>query len=305
MVLNRDLVKFLDKKRRSDNLKDQIDIPDVFDTMLPIIYDKYIELLEIRDNVEEFNMYIASGVKTVDDTFYNNYFLPSCILFIYQLWLNQDLDFKEMCNDLFTLGTGCVNDDLIPEVTGICEKCSDNFVRFKSSPATDIRQINSTVFRKQINHNFSNPKSVGGLCDATWTDEVEADISTDTFVNPFDEQIGDQIVSPQTVVSTLTNPFAVFSSESESEELFLDSCDVCFESFPSEDFVKLHKTIFHSTSPVVVKTKFVENPEAFITSFVSSSPLLESEDVTAPADCHGHVTAAKKQKYTLRKRPKH
>ena len=76
----------------------------------------------------------------------------------------------------------------------------------------------------------------------------------------------------------VVNPFDSSSSASESEDTPLHSCEICFDSYPSADFVKLHKTVFHSGQ--VVKMKFVENPETLMTSFVlpvdDSSSIMES-----------------------------
>merc|ERR1719154_861803 len=80
-----------------------------------------------------------------------------------------------------------------------------------------------------------------------------------------------------------TNPFNV--TESDNEEIFVDYCDVCLESFPSEDFVNLHKKIFHS----VLKTTYVSSPEEMITSFIKDIE-------TTPSTSAFSVKSVKKSK---------
>ena len=78
---------------------------------------------------------------------------------------------------------------------------------------------------------------------------VEADDSDDdinkSVCNPFES---DDEVSPCDSVKksgeNIVNPFESSNSESDSEEIFLDSCEYCFESFPSADYVNLHKHCF-------------------------------------------------------------
>jgi hypothetical protein len=74
-------VKFVDRKRKSDYLKKQLTNLEVFDCILPDIYD-----------VEN----LFAGVSIEDGSFYNNYFLPSCLFYIYQSWLKKsDLELEK------------------------------------------------------------------------------------------------------------------------------------------------------------------------------------------------------------------
>ena len=204
---------------------------------------------------------------------------------------------------MFTLGTGCANDDLIPEVTGICDECAlKHYERFKSEDDCKIRDINITVFKKQVEDNFSKPESLleqvlelkatpGKILERPETDKC----TNIEEVNPFGSDEEE------------TNPFGESTSCSESEEPFLDACEICCESFPSQEFVDLHKTIFHSSS--VVKTMFVDEAEALITSFVKAPESSvndegESEPV-ARRSGQEIEKVAKLSKYMLRKRLKY
>ena len=67
-----------------------------------------------------------------------------------------------------------------------------------------------------------------------------------------------------------TNPFD--TSSSDTEELFLDGCELCCTTFPTAEFLALHKKIFHSK---VLATKFVENAEELMVS-ISEGPEVEA-----------------------------
>ena len=119
MALDKDLVMFLDKKRKSDVLRAKPAILEIFDSILPNIEELYKEKLCERDSEDEFQVdRICQGTKTEDGSFYVNYFLPSCILFMYQLWLESEVAKDDIFNDLFTIGAGSGTMDLFPEVTG-------------------------------------------------------------------------------------------------------------------------------------------------------------------------------------------
>ena len=64
--------------------------------------------------------------------------------------------------------------------------------------------------------------------------------------------------------------------QSETSESFLYSCEICSSSFPSADFVDLHKKVFHAGQ--VVPLTYVEDAESLITSFVF--PVGNSPSVT-------------------------
>ena len=72
--------------------------------------------LDERDCKDEFQTEnLFAGISIEDGSFYNNYFLPSCLFYIYQLWLKKaDLGFEKMFNDLFTIGTGSATGDRRP-----------------------------------------------------------------------------------------------------------------------------------------------------------------------------------------------
>ena len=115
----------------------------------------------------------------------------------------------------------------------------------------------------------------------------------------------------------MTNPFNDSEDESEDEQIFLDACEICCKSFPSPDFVNLHKKIFHSAN--FVKTKYVEDADDLIVSF-SEEPMKSAPDagLAAPsassskleinaevATQNSNTDRTKKSKYILRKRLKY
>ena len=259
MELDKDLKRFLKKKRQSDNiLKDQIRILEVFDCIVDDIKNIYEKrLLDRVADGDEFDCEsVAIGVNTVDGTFFETSFLPSFLYYIYKSWVSLDVDKHTLFKELFCIGTGCKTFSLFPEVTGLCEKCDDG----KAKSESEIRKINKLIFLKQAANNFVNP-----IPDYELQEDSDEE---NNYCNPFDSD--DQVPPPTKYV----NPFD--DSDSESEEIFFESCDVCCQSFPTVAFVELHKSIFHSGP--VVKTKFVGSPECLITSFVNSSPapLLDS-----------------------------
>jgi hypothetical protein len=281
MVLNKNLKKFLDKKIHSSKLQDQVRILEVFESVLPDIRKMYKEKLDERDVIDEFEAEnISSGVKIEDGVFFDKYFLPSCIVLIYQSWLKIDLDEETMYHELFTIGAGSMNMSLLPEVTAICEKCADEmFLGCKSKTQTEIRQMNIQIFKKQSALKFVIPESGKGL-DALGDSDGESDDER-VHCNPFDSD--EQVSSPKSEVSNTAhvNPFDDSEADSENTDVFLDGCDICCESFPSSQFVELHKSIFHAGP--AVKTKFVDNPECLITTFIASPASPLDDSVAKPA----------------------
>ena len=89
--------------------------------------------------------------------------------------------------------------------------------------------------------------------------------------------------------------------------MYLDSCEFCHESFPSEDFVNLHVKIFHSVSKVT--PVFVDEGEDLMTSFdvpVPSSKPKVGKRINPQPGVGGvpekPASTAKSCKYGLRKK---
>lgn len=326
MIENESLVTFLNKKRKSGTLQDQISILGVFDCILENIEEMYKRKLEKRDDgLDEFDVEnVAAGRRLQNGLFYQNYFLPSSLFLIYQSWLKTDLEGEVMMNDLFTIGAGSATFALFPEVTGICYKCAaEKFASLENKTSEDIRLINIKVFKEQKRNKFVLPAS-NKVTSANDSSDSDSDESRNIDCNPFLSDDGDFNNSVEYPSQDIANPFETSENESDEEELFLDACDICSESFPSDDFVQLHKTIFHHR---VLKTKFVEKPESLMTTFIqppTMSPLLDGCESEATGSAAGRTAdksdiavvaandsssnsgdAEKKFKYNFRKRLKY
>ena len=276
MSVNENLKTFLDNKRQSSNVQDQVNILEVFEPVVPDIEKMYKKKLEDRNNIEEFDTEkIANGMDIEDGVFLERYFVPSCIVFIYQSWLEVDLDEETIYPELFTLGTGSKSYTLLPEVTAICEKCSDEmFLGWRLKTQSEIRQMNVHIFKRLSSLNFDIP-GLNSLCESD-------DDSDDAMIhcNPFDSDEHESSPKSEQSKSVHVNPFDDSEASSE-DELFLDACDICNESFPSAQFVDLHKSIFHGCP--AVKTKFVDDPECLITTFIASpSSTLDASKAPSP-----------------------
>ena len=271
MQLHDKLVKFLEAKRKCNSIQDQVAILGAFDDVQPTIYEIYKKKISERDVIDEFQLdNIVGGINSLDGLFYLNYFLPSTIFYMYQAWMDTACDEEIIFTELFTLGGGSKTYDLSPEVHSICEKCAvDKIKSLGSKSRFEIQQINMHVFLAQKRNNFHMPKLSMSVQDSDSDDD-----QCKSICNPFESDDD----SVEKTSFDVVNPFDSSSSASESEDTPLHSCEICFDSYPSADFVKLHKTVFHSGQ--VVKMKFVENPETLMTSFVlpvdDSSSIMES-----------------------------
>ena len=365
MFLDETLVNFLKKKHKSEDPKIQVSVLETFESILPDIYNVYMEKLDLRDGAgfDEFeNVRSIGGINTKDGIFYNKFFLPSCVFYIYQMWLEEyGGDTDDIFNECFTIGTGSATRDLFPEVTGLCTVCvGELFPNLQSKTASDIRQININIYKKQKDHHFFVPnfysstnstpqhqktvqpqleKSVKltgrniralkvehakirvlihelndaleeaskkelvdvcvelegkvakymkenkileseiGLAEigepdtgvrksTSVNDELLTDDETnENCCNPFESD--DEPSSKNESPILVTNPFE--DSDSENEP-FLDACDICWDSFPSAEFLELHKRIFHSVKSL--KTTFVASPVDLMTSFVKETEVV-------------------------------
>ena len=245
------LVTFLKKKRKSNDLGGKVMSLEIFNEIIPSIYNIYQDML--KDNIEdEFEQDVAQGTPSLDLLFFENYFLPCCILFMYKEWLQKN-EFEEgdIYENLFTIGSGSCSINLTPEVHGFCRECAPEVgAIYGSLKESEIKAFNTIVFRKQKNDKFFNQ---------ALRDMMNEDASSSEDVlhcNPFE--------SSEELDGYQCNPFE--SSDENNESLDLDGCDVCWQSFPSPEFVALHKKIFHSTKSV--QPVYVEEAEELMTSFI-------------------------------------
>ena len=282
-LLDGRLVNFLAKKRKSDNIQDQLAILEVFEPIMPHIYEIYKEKLKDRSN-DEFDIEnVAEGISTADGLFYQNSFLPCCIFLMYQEWLKvNDLQEGNIFRDLFTLGSGSATRDLTPEVHGFCLECAPTLGgKVASMDLSEIRNLNMNIFKKQKEDKFKN--------HAIRRIELE-DESTMSNIscNPFDDSEDKHQVQ--------YNPF----DSSSDDSCYLDSCEYCYTSFPSEDFVRLHMKIFHAAKAVT--PVFVGEGEELMQSFIHEQVEndVKSSSKPGPKKERKHRSS----KYGLRSRPK-
>ena len=266
MQLDNKLVIFLKKKNRTEILREKMNIWELFEPILPNIrelYDKKLSERELDDLDEDG---IFCGVNVEDGLFYSNSFLPTALVDIYLHWLDEEVLKEDIYSELFSLGTGAMTMTLVPEVSIFCKECAE-----KSLNDGQIRQLNLTVFKKQISHKFLDPaflrffnKEVDCQMRAC---ELSADEDETNMCNPF-------VIDEDQFDIVGTNPFD--SSSEDDEELFLDGCEFCYQTFPNEEFLKFHKRIFHSNA---LATKFVENAEELMLS-ISEGPETEAVELS-------------------------
>lgn len=251
---------FLRRKRKSENLKDQVCFLGAFDCILGNLEEMYKKKLEDRDkNLDEFDVENKAAERRAEDgKFFQRYFLPYAHILLYRSWLKTDLEEDVMMNELFTLGTGSETFDLSPEVHGICDVCaSEKLDGFQNKSSRDIWLINIKVFKEQKKNKFLIPTVDNSDSDSFASSEMNC--------NPFLSDDSDSMAVDENEHQELANPFETSMKESDEEDLYLDACDICGESFPSDDYVQLHQSIFHHRT---LKTKFVEEPESLMTTFI-------------------------------------
>ena len=307
MELDEDLVNFVDKRRKTEIHVEKVNVCEIFECIFPKIQEIYQEKLDARDSDDEFQVdKIYQGVDIEDGMFFIDYFLPSCIFYIYKEWLKCEVAKEVVFEELFVLGTGCQTDCLFPEVLPICEECADPSV---------VQQTNLKAFRGQVENEFVRPKTVLPSSDDYSFLSPQKPILKKQITN-LDEEIGsgcnpfvcDEIASSPILPAEKTNPFESDRSEDEDEgeELFLDACNHCQQSFPSDEFVQLHMKIFHSH---IIKTKFVEDGEDLISTFIEEPAVedVQTEDTEDTSIKEVEAVASNgndrtvKTKYMLRK----
>lgn len=271
-IENESLVIFMKKKRKSEDPKEQISFLGVFDCIFDNLEDMYKRKLEERDKkLDEFDeeeVDVAAKRRIEDGLFFQRYFLPYSHIILYRSWLQTDLQEQVLMNELFTLGAGSVTFNLTQEVHGICDMCaSDKFAGFQNKSSEDIRLINIKVFKEQKRNKFHIPVESKGTHSDDNSD-IDSLASSKLGCNPFVSDDGDTESVKENIDQDLANPFETSENDSDQEELYLDACEICGESFPSEDYVQLHRKIFHNHS---LKTKFVEEPESLMTTFIHPS----------------------------------
>ena len=147
--------------------------------------------IKLDEKIDEFDESFAMSGK--DQNFYKNIFYPSALLKTY-MKVHYSTEVSECLEDCFTLGSGSCRDDLIPEVTGVCQYCiKDHFEDMDS----DLSSINLIVLRSQIKHEFGNPKLSQKKCP---------DVVAPTV---FSKSSQPELSDPALIVSTLGHGFSL------------------------------------------------------------------------------------------------
>ena len=107
-IENETLVTFMKKKRKSEDLKEQISFLGVFDCIFGDLEAMYKRKLEARDkNLDEFDVEDVAAKRRIEDgVFFQRYFLPYSHILLYRSWLQTALEEQVLMNELFTLGAG-------------------------------------------------------------------------------------------------------------------------------------------------------------------------------------------------------
>jgi hypothetical protein len=164
--------------------------------------------IKLEEKMDEFDESFAMSGK--DQNFYKNIFYPSALLKTY-MKVHYSTEVSECLEDCFTLGSGSCRDDLIPEVTGVCQYCiKDHFEDMDS----DLSSINLIVLRSQIKHEFGNPKLSQKKCP---------DVVAPTV---FSESSQPDLSDPALIVSTPRNgvspPITTLNTFQEQEQVGLE-----------------------------------------------------------------------------------
>ena len=269
MQCDRDLVDFVNSKKSKTCLKDQVSFPDFLDCLMPEIKDLYsVRLDEAKD---EFDCSFAMSGK--DQIFFLNFFIPTALLKTY-IKVHNTTSVSECLPELFSIGASSATQDLFPEVTGICTKCAgDYFQNLRDLSDEEICNVNKLIIKTQFEHRFMDPKLFGQSLDDSPI-KLNRSESSDSFksktkavsVGDCEMSAGDQdnfaeennsdfcILNPfsarDEVDFQVFNPFAAQKSTLEDNETELQegqtfSCELCSKQFSENDFVLMHKRIFH------------------------------------------------------------
>ena len=287
-------LSLLKKKYRKNNLKEKLSISDTF----PERFLEQIKLFfdeEVNKSCEEFEFDLSKKSREV--TFYSNEFLPVAIFSTFKEKF-PGVEDQVLFDDCFTLGAGSKRQDLIPEVHAYCDQCCDILAEEK----------NRIIFRKQVENNFSlhgyfeytdsENDSVITFEDKNAVRGNESDVAEDlkgtstkddiqvneieglsTVFNPWVEEMSED--GSNDVVSALGDDsfkFPVEDAMETKERAF--NCELCAKSFSKENFVNLHRSIFHKKRKVVAE--YVDEAKELITSFCVESQINEKKGAIKP-----------------------
>ena len=123
MVVDPQLISFIQMKKSKSSLKDQFTPTDLLDCLEPEI--KKLYAVKIEDERDEFDCTIAA-MTGPEMVFYSYRFLPTALLKTYAK-LHNSTPTSECLEDLFSIGAGAETVSLFPEIMGICDLCAGDY----------------------------------------------------------------------------------------------------------------------------------------------------------------------------------
>ena len=258
MSIEEDLQQFLQSKFKKASLKNMFSISPLLDFLEDDIRKLYHVKLDTRlDTMEdEFNQTdVFDRMKPEDVTHLEKVFMPAAYFYTY-LEKHSGAARLDLMNDIFTLGSGSRTASLFPEVTGICDKCSNN-AELSNVSETNIDSYNRGLFKLQLKHRFTTSFRimVSSSDDGSSFDE-KLYFKEDTWYNPFDSTSS----SSGTTTSCARSLAGV-----ESDRLDFE-CQDCTKSFTKKEYLDFHRECFHKTA-LKCGTQFVADPTDLISSF--------------------------------------
>lgn len=256
MRLPGDLKSFLTSKFSKTGLTSRFSVTEILQFLEPDINRLYKEMLTNRDlEVDEFGMEnIGQCLLPEDITFYEREFLPFALFLTYSQRHPND-ERVSLMDDLFSIGSGSRNKDLMPEVTALCGICAES-EHLSDLTEHDMEQFNIQILNKLIEHKFKVATNI--YDDSSSSDEsIDSNEKQFEWFNPFSSDDSE---------SSTSNVEDACSTSNMNMEDTKFKCNVCSREFSQIDFLQFHKEWFHKTS-IATCVNYVEEPETLMTSF--------------------------------------
>ena len=257
MKLPGDLKQFLTLKFSKTGLTSRFSVVEMLEFLVQDIKSLYKEMLRNRDiEIDEFGIgNIGQEMLPEDITFYEKEFLPFALFLTYSQHHPNDKR-ESLMDDIFSLGSGSRNHDLIPEVTALCRICAGS-QHYSDLSEHDIEQFNIQILKKQIEYKFKVVTDMN--CSSSSDESVDSNEKHFLWFNPFSsDDCGSSTSNSETE--------EVRASSTSNIEDCQYQCNVCSRVFSQNDFLQYHKEWFHK-SAVATSVNYVEDPEIMMISF--------------------------------------
>ena len=239
MKLPENLKIYLERKFSNTGLRTRFSICEILEFLVPDIKMLFDKMQAADSDSDEFEVDKLPGQAMLpeDVTFYQKEFLPYALFLTYSQRHPNDVR-ESLMDDIFTIGSGSLKQDLVPEVTALCTKCAKD-EEFQDLSTKDIEQFNIQILLKQIECNFEVLNA--SPCSSINPEIVE---KTSFWFNPFSSDDSG-------------------SSFNDDEEV-KHKCTLCFKEFTKDAFLAFHKEWFHKPATAV---QYVDEGEELMTSF--------------------------------------